>query len=67
MQFGIEAGEILLNAGSNAITVIGSFLHGAVTDRADEVKEHCMLAVEQLTHTGRFSSHCDSVSERVYQ
>jgi len=59
----LEAGVLLLDVVSGGVMVFGSFLCGAFIDRACEAKVHFMLAVEQLTHTGRFSSHCKFISE----
>ncbi len=60
----LEVGELLLDMVSGSLAILGSLPFGAIMDEAGEAKEHFMLAVEQLTHTGWISSHCESVSER---
>ena len=61
-----EEGVLLLDVVSDGVTGFGLSTCGAMIDPVVEANEHCMPAVEQLTHIGRFSSHCKLVSGRSY-
>jgi len=59
-----EENVLLLEVVSDGVTGIGLFARGAIIGPAVEANEHCIPAVEQLTHMGRFLSHCKLVSRR---
>jgi len=60
----LKDGILLREAVSDGVTGFSLCTSGAITEQEVEANEHCMLAVEQLTHIGRFSSHCELVSGR---
>jgi hypothetical protein len=62
----LEVGVVLRNVESGGVMVITSVFRGSIMDETGEVKEHWKLAVKQLTHTGRRSSHCESVSQESH-
>jgi len=49
-----EEGELLLEVVLDGVTGVGLFAIGAIVDPAVEANEHCIPAVEQLTHMGGF-------------
>jgi hypothetical protein len=56
--FGVlGSGVLLLDVMSDEVTDCCSFKLGDGIDWLDEENEHVILAVKQLTHTGRLSSH----------
>ena len=61
-----EVGVLFSDVAPGGVVIFGSFSGGAIVDWVDEAEEHFMLAVEQLTHTGRFSSHYKSISKRFH-